>query len=194
LTWVLLFLKRFIINYLRKYITLNFPVFILYRHYKSQYIDSTLDDQLWIPASHTLSWLLSSHCHPYGESTTLRITNTESYMYKKIQKEPPASVIRGVGYLPFYRYGESANLHISDTQSRRLPVSTIRGVDFQLPISLRIRSQNRRGLNSCVESSAEPIYIWKIEKSVSLPCPFKLPHNKCIFPGDHTFLQYLTDA
>jgi hypothetical protein len=43
---------------------------------------------------------------------------------------------------PTRRYGESATPQLADAGSRRPPDSPIRGVDFRLRISPRIRSQN----------------------------------------------------
>ena len=57
---------------------------------------------------------------------------------------------------PTRRYGESATPRLADAGSRRLPDSPIRGVDFRLRISPRIRSQNR---NSS-KASVRDLFFW----------------------------------
>ncbi len=54
-----------------------------------------------------------------------------------------------------------------------LPDSPMRGVDFLIQISPRIRSQNRNGLKASVRDLGQSDLCKNIGKTCSLPCPFQ---------------------
>jgi hypothetical protein len=72
---------------------------------------------------------------------------------------------------PTRRYGKSATPRLADAGSRRLPDSPIRGVDFRLRISPRIRSQNRDSLKASVWDYADLNYAKTSENSVHCCVP-----------------------
>ncbi len=74
---------------------------------------------------------------------------------------------------PYQQYGESVTPHITDTRSRRLPVSLIRGVVFQIGISPRIRSQNRTVRDPCQTDLCK-----NVGKTSSLPCLFNIESGR----------------
>ncbi len=57
----------------------------------------------------------------------------------------------------------------------------MRGVDFRIGISPRIRSQNRNGLKGSVRDLGQSDLCKNIEKTGSLPCPFNNGSCKLCF-------------
>jgi hypothetical protein len=86
----------------------------------------------------------------------------------------------------YHRYAESSTPRLNDTWSRRLSVSTIRGVDdsrrlpvslslgvvFRIRISPRIRSQNRNGSKCSVRDLCRTDYNAKTSEN---PVRFHVP-------------------
>ncbi len=123
--------------------------------------------RFWLRISGDICILKTTpHFHRYGESPTPRISNMQS-------RQLSALLIHEGGDSPHHRYGEKrCEKNGYSRQSCRLPDSPMRGVDFWIWISPRIRSQNRNGLKGSVRDLGLSDLCKNIGKTGSLPCPF----------------------
>jgi hypothetical protein len=73
-------------------------------------------------------WRNGSSCVPYTTFRAVPILASNSRRYSYSKNDSPLSPIPGVAYSAYQWYGESPTPCITDTRSRQLPASLIRGV------------------------------------------------------------------